>query len=340
MATMRAVQVPRPKGPLELVEREIPAPGPGMVRIKVQACGVCHSDSLVKEGAFPGIQYPRVPGHEIVGIVDAVGPDVAAWKPDQRVGVGWHGGYCGWCDACRRGNFFGCQLGRVTGISFDGGYSHYTIVPVRGVARIPDELSFVEAAPLLCAGITTFNSLRHSAARPGDVVAVIGIGGLGHLAVQFARKMGFITVAVSRGADKKELAIKLGAHHYIDSEIANVGEELMKLGGAKVVLVTATSPKALDGVINGLGPRGQILIVGALVEAAAVNTLELLSKNASITGWSSGDARDAEDTMKFAVASGIRAMVEEFPFDKVNEAFNHMMSNKARFRVVLNVVPK
>jgi D-arabinose 1-dehydrogenase-like Zn-dependent alcohol dehydrogenase len=336
MATMRVVQVPRANGPLEIVERKVPDPSPGTIRVKVLACGICHSDSLVKEGSFPGIQYPRVPGHEVAGVVDAVGSGVEGWEPGQRVGVGWNGGYCGHCDHCRRGDFFACVTGQVTGISFDGGYGEYMIAPVSAVARMPTELSPVDAAPLMCAGLTTFNALRNSVARPGDVVAILGLGGLGHLGVQYASKMGFLTVAIARGQDKAPLAKQLGAAVYIDNEAQKPGEELLKLGGAKVVLATVTSGEAMSAVASGLAVNGTLLLLGA-VASMQVSPLWLLMGNRSVKGWYSGTSIDSQDTLAFSARAGVRPMNEVFPLERAAEGYDRMMSGKARFRVVLNI---
>jgi D-arabinose 1-dehydrogenase-like Zn-dependent alcohol dehydrogenase len=337
MKTMRVAQVARTGGPLEIVEREIPQPGDGWVRVKVEACGICHSDSLVKDGLWPGLQYPRVPGHEVVGTVDAVGVGVAQWKPGQRVGLGWHGGHCGHCNACRRGDFFACQLDlKVTGISFDGGYAEYVVAPAIALAAVPDELPAVEAAPLMCAGITTYNALRNSGARPGDVVAVLGLGGLGHLGVQYAVKMGFNTVGIARGQDKEPLARKLGAHHYIDSQAQDLAAELQKLGGAKVILATVTAGDAMAAVQGGLGLNGSMVIVGA-ADAMQVSPLLLIMGRRSVKGWYSGTAIDSEDTLKFSVLAGVRSMNESYPLAKAAEAYDRMMSGKARFRVVLTM---
>ena len=335
MAKMRAVQVARANGPLELVEKEIPEPGPGSVRMKIQACGVCHSDSLTKEGAYPGIKYPRVPGHEVAGIIDAVGPEVKGWEKGQRVGVGWHGGHCNHCDSCRRGDFNTCQNMQICGISYDGGYAEYMIAPVEALALIPEELSPIEAGPLLCAGITTYNSLRNSGARPGDVVAILGVGGLGHLGVQFAAKMGMNTVAIARGKDKEELAKKLGAKHYIDSQTQDVAKELMKLGGAKVILATATDSKAMSTAIEGLAPNGKLIVLGVGHEPIEVAPRVLISARRSIVGWPSGSAMDSQDTLSFCALTGVRSMNQVFPLEKAQEAYDLMMSGKARFRVVL-----
>jgi D-arabinose 1-dehydrogenase-like Zn-dependent alcohol dehydrogenase len=336
MATMRVAQVSRPNGPFEIVDRPIPQPGPGSLRIKVHACGICHSDSLVKEGAYPGIQYPRVPGHEVAGVVDAVGPGVAGWAVGQRVGVGWHGGYCGHCDYCRRGEFFACVTGQVTGISFDGGYAEYLIAPASAVARMPADLPPVDAAPLMCAGITTFNALRNSGARPGEMVAVLGLGGLGHLGVQYAAKMGFHTVGIARGPDKEPLARQLGASLYIDSQAQNPAVELQKLGGAKVILATATSGDAMSAVQGGLAVNGTLLVIGAAA-AMQVSPLFLLSGCRSVKGWYSGTSIDSEDTLAFSARTGVRSMNETFSLERVTEAYDRMMSGKARFRVVLTI---
>jgi D-arabinose 1-dehydrogenase-like Zn-dependent alcohol dehydrogenase len=335
MPKMRAVQVPRPNGPFEIVEREIPEPGPGSVRIKVQACGICHSDSVVKDALFPGIQYPRVPGHEVAGVVDAVGPGVARWKPGDRVGVGWHGGQCGYCDNCRRGDFFACQTStEVTGLTYDGGYADYMIAPSAAVALIPDELSPVEAAPLMCAGVTTFNALRNSGARPGELVAVLGLGGLGHLGVQFAAKMGYKTVAIARGKDKGTLAAKLGAWRYIDSQAQDPAAELAKLGGAKVILATVTSAEAMSATLGGLDVKGTLMVIGAggSIEAS---TILLLTGSRAIKGWYSGTSIDSQDTLGFSSLTGVRSMNEVFPLERVAEAYERMVSGGARFRVVL-----
>jgi D-arabinose 1-dehydrogenase-like Zn-dependent alcohol dehydrogenase len=336
MSKMHAVQVTQPNGPFELVEREIPEPGAGWVRVKVEACGICHSDSFTKEGTWPGIEYPRVPGHEIAGVIDAVGTGVAGWTTGQRVGVGWHGGHCGHCDDCRRGDFFACQVAaKVAGIHYDGGYADYMLAPMEALAPIPEELAAVEAGPLMCAGITTFNALRNSGARSGDVVAILGIGGLGHLGVQFAAKMGFKTVAIARGADKEALARKLGAHHYIDSQAQDVAAELVKLGGAKVILATVTNGKAMSAALGGLGVNGKFIAVGAADEPLEVPSLLLITGRRSVTGWYSGTSIDSQDTLSFSVLTGVRAMTEVFPLERAREAYEHMMSGKARFRVVL-----
>jgi D-arabinose 1-dehydrogenase-like Zn-dependent alcohol dehydrogenase len=337
MAKMRAVRVPRAGGPLELVERDIPEPQPGWVRIKVQACGICHSDSLVKDGTWPGIQYPRVPGHEVIGVVDALGERVKPWKRGQRVGVGWHGGNCGYCDHCRRGEFFTCEVALLTtGISFDGGYAEYMVAPAEALARVPDELSAADGAPLMCAGVTTFNALRNSGARGGDVVAVLGIGGLGHLGVQFAAKMGFKTVAIARGKDKEPLAKKLGAIHYIDSREKNPAAELNKVGGAKVIIATVTNADAMTAVLGGLAPNGVLMVIGA-AGPLSVDPILLISGARSVKGWYSGTSIDSQDTLSFSASSGVHSMNEVFSLDRAAEAYERMMSGKARFRVVLSM---
>ncbi len=335
MPTMRVVQVTKANAGLELVERDIPDATPRHVRIKVQACGVCHSDMFTVTGGFPGIRYPRVPGHEVVGVIDSVGTDVPDWKAGMRVGVGWHGGHCGHCHSCRRGDFITCTQGQIPGISYDGGYAEYMIAPFEALASVPDDLSSQDAAPLLCAGITTFNALRHSGAGPGDLVAVLGVGGLGHLGVQFAAKMGFNTVAIARGADKGPLATKLGAHRYIDSTTQNAAEELTKLGGAKVILATVTDAKSMSAVAAGLGIDGKLLVVGASGQPIEISPFLLIGARRSVAGWPSGTAPDSEDTMNFSVLSNVRPMIETFPLAKAADAYQHMMSGKARFRAVL-----
>ncbi|WP_447984641.1 alcohol dehydrogenase [Nitrospira sp. Nam74] len=337
MAQMTAVQISRPRAPFELVTREIPEPGPNMVRIKVQACGVCHSDVFVKEGQWPGLQYPRIPGHEVAGAIDALGSGVTTWKKGQRVGVGWHGGHDGQCVSCRRGDFIACQNLRVTGFHDDGGYAEYIIARSDALASIPDALSPVEAAPILCAGITTFNSLRHSGAMAGDLVAVQGLGGLGHLGIQFANKMGFHTVAIGRGKDKESLASKLGAARYLDTDSMNAAEELTKMGGAFVILATAPNSKAMADLIDGLGVGGKLLVVGASADPISVTPLQLIGRRRSIQGWPSGTAQDSEDTLNFCALTGIRPMLETFPFEQAAAAYDLMLSGKARFRVVLTM---
>jgi D-arabinose 1-dehydrogenase-like Zn-dependent alcohol dehydrogenase len=337
MKMMKAMEVREAKGSLQLVEREVPRPGRGQVLIKVQACGICHSDVFTKEGLWPGLEYPRIPGHEIAGIIEEIGLAVEGWTQDQRVGVGWHGGHCGNCEPCRRGDFVLCQRGLVPGISYDGGYAEYMVAPVEALARIPEDLSNCEAAPLLCAGITTFNALRHSGARAGDVVAILGIGGLGHLGVQFASKMGFETVAIARGKDKEALAKKLGARHYIDSNTQNVAEVLTGLGGAKTILATVTSGKAMSATVGGLAIDGKLLMVGASEEPVEVPIVPFIMGRHSVQGWPSGTSSDSEDTLSFCVMTGIRPMIEEYSLERAAEAYERMMSGDARFRVVLKV---
>jgi alcohol dehydrogenase/propanol-preferring alcohol dehydrogenase len=332
---MRVVQVNKPNGPLELVEREMPEPGDGQVRIKVEACGICHSDALTKEGTWPGVSYPRVPGHEVAGIIDAIGAGVEGWTAGQRVGVGWHGGYCGHCDACRRGDFFACVWGQITGITYDGGYADYMIAHASALALLPAELSAIEAGPLVCAGVTTFNSLRNSGARPGELVAVLGIGGLGHLGVQFAARMGFRTVAIARGSDKEPLALKLGAHVYIDSEAQDAAAELVKMGGAKIILATVTNAEAMTAVLGGLGANGKLMVLGAPHEPLEVPAGLLIGGRRSVAGWYSGTSIDSQDTLTFSQLTGVRAMTEVYPLERAAEAYERMMSGKARFRVVL-----
>jgi D-arabinose 1-dehydrogenase-like Zn-dependent alcohol dehydrogenase len=335
MAQMKAAQVGKAGGPLELARRDVPEPGPGEVRIKVEACGVCHGDDLVKTGHWPGIQYPRTPGHEIAGTIDAVGAESGDWRKGRRVGVGWAGGHCGGCLPCRRGAFLSCVKGRITGIHFDGGYGEFVIVPTQALAALPDALSFAEAAPILCAGVTTFNALRHSSARAGDLVAVQGIGGLGHLGVQFAHKMGFRTVAISKGTDKEVLARKLGAHVYIDDAKGAAAAELQKLGGARVILATAPNAPSISALAPGLGLDGEMIVVGGSPEPIQVSPLLLIPGRRSIRGWASGTSADSEDALNFCALTGIRPMIEAFPRDKAAEAYDRMMSNAARFRVVL-----
>ncbi|HSS97545.1 MAG TPA: alcohol dehydrogenase [Terriglobales bacterium] len=337
MATMKAMQISKPGGNFELVERAIPEPGRNQVRIKVEACGICHSDALVKEGHWPGLQYPRVPGHEVAGRVDAVGPDVVQWKAGQRVGVGWHGGHCFVCDPCRRGDFILCQNGKVTGINFDGGYAEYMIAPAEAVAAMPDDLPGDQAAPLLCAGVTTFNPMRNIGARPGDLVAIQGIGGLGHLGIQYARQMGFRTIAIGRGVDKEPLAKKLGAHDYIDTNSVKQADALQKFGGARVIFVTAPSSQAIPELVGGLAPGGKLVILGAGPEPFSLTTIPLIMNRLSVQGWPSGSAMDSEDTLKFSAQSGVRPMIEKYPLEKAADAYEQMISGKARFRVVLTM---
>jgi len=333
---MRVAQVSKANGPLELVERELPSPGPNAVRVAVEACGVCHSDVLTKTAAFPGMTLPRVPGHEVVGRIDALGAGADGWTVGQRVGIGWHGGYCGKCDPCRRGQFFACVTGPpVTGIAHDGGYAESMIAPVTSLARVPDGLSATDAAPLMCAGVTTFNALRLSGARSGDLVAVHGIGGLGHLGVQYASKMGFHTVAVARGADKAKLALSLGADRYIDSTVEDPAQALAAMGGARVVLATVTDAEAMSALIGGLGIDGSLLVVGAPMTPLAVSAFPLIMGRRSVAGCYSGTSIDSEDTLAFSARTGVRSMNEVLPLAKVGEAYDRMMSGKARFRVVL-----
>lgn len=336
MTTMRVVQVPTPGGAFEIVERPIPDPGAGSVRIKVRACGICHSDSFTKDGLSPIIRYPRVPGHEVAGVIDAVGPGVMGWEVRQSVGVGWNGGYCGYCDHCRRGEFFACVRGEITGVTFDGGYAEYMIAPASALALMPSDISPVDAAPLMCAGVTTFNALRNSGARAGDVVAVLGLGGLGHLGVQYAAKMGFRTVAIARGKDKEPLARQLGASIYIDSQAQDPAAELNKLGGARVILATVTSGEAMSAVQGGVAVNGTLLLLGA-AESMVVSPLALLSGSRSVKGWYSGTSIDSQDTLAFSTQSGVKSMNEVYPLEQVAEAYDRMMSGKARFRVVLSI---
>ena len=337
MRKMKVVEVRQAGAPLELVERDVPEPGEGHVLIKIQACGICHSDVLTKEGAWPGLEFPRVPGHEIAGVIDSVGPGVEGWAAGQRVGVGWHGGHCGKCEHCRQGDFVLCKFALVPGISYDGGYAEYMVAPIEALARIPDDLSDVDAAPLLCAGITTFNALRNSGARAGDVAAILGIGGLGHLGVQFARKMGFRTVAIARGQDKAPLAKQLGAHHYIDSQTENVAEVLQSLGGAKVILATVTSGKAMSAVLGGLGLNGKLVMVGLSEEPVEVPIAQFIMGRNSVQGWPSGTSADSQDTLSFSALTGVKPMIEEYPLARAAEAYDRMMSGAARFRVVLKM---
>lgn len=336
-ATMKVAQIAKPGAGFEVVEREIPRPGAGHVRIKVQACGVCHSDVLTVEGAWPGIQYPRIPGHEVAGVIDEVGAGVAVWKKGQRVGVGWHGGQDNTCPECRRGDFRNCRNLKIAGISYDGGYQQYMVAPVEALVSIPDSLGDVDAAPLLCAGITTYNALRHSGAFPGDLVAVQGIGGLGHLGVQFANKFGYKVAAIGRGPENAALAKKLGASVYIDSKATKAAEELQKLGGAKVIMATAPNSKAMSELIDGLGPNGKLIVVGATFDPIEVTPIQLIGGSKSIQGWAAGTPADSEDTLRFAELSGVRPMIETYPLDKAGDAYARMLSGKAEFRVVLTL---
>jgi D-arabinose 1-dehydrogenase-like Zn-dependent alcohol dehydrogenase len=337
IAPMKVAQIPKPGADFEIVGREIPKPGVRQVRIKVQACGICHSDALTKEGQWPGIQYPRVPGHEVAGIIDELGEGVSEWKKGQRAGVGWHGGQDGTCLACRRGDFRNCQNLKVPGISYDGGYQQYMLAPVEALVAIPQSLNAAEAAPLLCAGITTFNALRHSGAGPGDLVAVVGIGGLGHLGIQFANKFGYKVAAIGRGPENAALAKKLGASVYIDSKATNAAEALQKLGGAQVILATAPSSKAMSELVDGLAPNGKMMVVGITFEPIEVTPLQLITGSRTIQGWAAGTPADSDDTLRFAELTGVRPMIETYPLEQAAEAYARMMSGKAQFRVVLTM---
>ena len=337
MPKMKVAQVPKAGADFEIVEREIPPPGPGQVRIRVQACGVCHSDMLTKEGAWPGITYPRVPGHEVAGVIDQAGPGVTQWTKGLRVGVGWHGGQDGSCLACRRGDFANCANLKISGISYDGGYQEYMLAPVEALARMPESFDAAEAAPLMCAGITTFNALRHSGALPSDLVAVQGIGGLGHLGIQFAQKFGYKVAAIGRGPENGALAKKLGASVYIDSAVTNAAAELQKLGGARAILATAPSSKAMSSLIDGLGDNGTMMVVGATTDPIEVTPIQLIQGKKNIQGWASGIPTDSEDTLRFAETTGVRPMIEKYPLAKAGEAYARMMSGKAQFRVVLTM---
>jgi D-arabinose 1-dehydrogenase-like Zn-dependent alcohol dehydrogenase len=337
MTKMKAAQVPKPGADFEIVEREIPEPGAGHVRIKVQACGVCHSDVLTKEGLWPGIQYPRTPGHEVAGVIDEVGEGVSAWTKGQRVGVGWHGGHDNTCRECRRGDFRNCQNLKIAGISYDGGYQEYMLAPIEALVSIPESLSDVDAAPLLCAGITTYNALRHSGALPGDLVAVQGIGGLGHLGIQFASKFGYNVVAIGRGSETVALAKKLGAKVYIDSASTNAAEALQNMGGARVILATAPNSKAMSALVDGLGPNGELMVVGATFDPIEVSPVQLINGSRTIQGWAAGTPADSDDTLRFAELTGVRPMIEVYPLEKAAEAYARMLSGKAEFRVVLKM---
>ena len=337
VAPMKVTQIPEAGADFQVVEREIPKPGVGHVRIKVQACGVCHSDVLTKEGLWPGIQYPRVPGHEVAGSIDELGAGVSEWEKGQRVGVGWHGGQDGTCLECRRGDFRNCRNLKISGISYDGGYQQYMVAPVEALVAIPESLSDTEAAPLLCAGITTFNALRHSGAFPGDLVAVQGIGGLGHLGIQFANKFGYKVAAIGRGSKNAALAKKLGASVYIDSKSVNAAEALQKMGGAQVILATAPSSKAMSELIDGLGPNGKLMVIGATFDPIEVTPVQLISGSRTIQGWAAGTPADSEDTLRFAELTGVRPMIETYPLEKAAEAYARMLSGDAQFRVVLTM---
>jgi D-arabinose 1-dehydrogenase-like Zn-dependent alcohol dehydrogenase len=334
---MKAAQISKAGGDFELVEREIPEPGPEQVRVKVEACGICHSDALVKDGNWPGLQYPRIPGHEIAGRIDAIGAGVTNWEKGRRVGVGWHGGHDFVCEQCRRGDFAMCVNRKVTGIDFDGGYAQYMIAPASALAAIPNDLPAEEAGPFMCAGVTVYNALRNSGAHAGDVVGVQGIGGLGHLGVQYARQMGFHTIALGRGRDKEALAKKLGAHQYIDSDVVDPVKELQKLGGARVILATAPSAKAISSVVEGLGVNGNLLIPAAPNDPLTISVMSLIMRRRSVSGWYSGTARDSQDTLEFSVHTGVHPMIEKFPLNRVAEAYERMHSGKVRFRVVLTM---
>jgi propanol-preferring alcohol dehydrogenase len=334
---MKAAQISRAGGDWELVERDIPEPGAGQVRVKVEVCGVCHSDVLVKDGLWPGLQFPRVPGHEIAGRIDAVGDNVTAWNVGQRVGVGWHGFHCFVCEPCRRGDFAMCINRKVTGIDFDGGYAEYLIVSTTALAAIPDGVPAEEAGPFMCAGVTVYNALRHSGARAGDVVAIHGVGGLGHLGVQYARQMGFETVAINRGNDKESLARELGAHHYIDATATDVVAELQKLGGARVILATAPSAAAISPLVDGLSPSGLLLVPAAPADPLSINVFSLILRRSSVAGWYSGTARDSQDTLEFSALTDVHPMIEKYPLERVAEAYEQMHSGKVRFRVVLTI---
>jgi D-arabinose 1-dehydrogenase-like Zn-dependent alcohol dehydrogenase len=337
IAPMKVAQIPRPGADFEIVEREVPRPGAGQVRIKVHACGVCHSDVFTKEGWFPGIQYPRAPGHEVAGVIDELGDRVSEWTKGQRVGVGWHGGHDGTCLQCRRGDFRHCRNQQIPGISYDGGYQQYMVAPVEALTAMPESLGDAEAAPLLCAGITTFNSLRHSGAMPGDLVAVLGIGGLGHLGIQFANKFGYKVVAIGRGAENEAFVKKLGASVYIDNKATKPAEALQKMGGAQVILATAPSSKAMSELIDGLAPNGKLMVIGATTDPIEVTPVQLITGSRSIQGWVSGTPTDAEDTLRFAELTGVRPMIETYPLEKAAEAYARMMSGQAQFRVVLTM---
>jgi D-arabinose 1-dehydrogenase-like Zn-dependent alcohol dehydrogenase len=337
IATMKVAQISRPGGEFEIVEREIPKPGDGQVRIKIQACGICHSDAVTKDGMFPSIQYPRIPGHEVVGTIDELGAGVSEWKQGQRIGIGWHGGHDGVCLYCRRGDFRNCKNVKIPGISYDGGYQQYMVAPVTALATIPESLDSIEAAPLLCAGITTYNSLRHAGALPGDLVAVQGIGGLGHLGIQYANKFGYRVAAIGRGPGNASLAKKLGAHVYIDSDATNAAQELQKMGGAQVILATAPSSKAMSALIDGLAPNGKLMVVGASFDPIEVTPVQLIFGVRAIQGWAAGTPADSEDTLRFSELTGVRAMIETYPLEKAGEAYARMMSGDANFRVVLTM---
>jgi D-arabinose 1-dehydrogenase-like Zn-dependent alcohol dehydrogenase len=334
---MKIVRVNQAGGNFELIEEPLREPSAGSVRIRIEACGICHSDLFTKEGAFPGVVYPRAPGHEVAGVIDSIGADAGPWKVGDRVGVGWHGGHCRVCDSCRRGDFISCVKLQIPGISYDGGYAEFMIAPAEALARIPSELAPEDAAPIMCAGITTFNALRNSGALPGDLVAVQGIGGLGHLGIQFSRKSGFETVAIGRGADKKKLALQLGARAYIDSAAQDVAKELIGLGGARAIVATAPDSKGIPKLVDGLGVGGKLVIVGASSEPFAVSSLQLIGARKSIMGWPSGTSRDSEDALRFAAVNGVRPMIEVFPLERAADGYAHMISGKVRFRSVIKI---
>jgi D-arabinose 1-dehydrogenase-like Zn-dependent alcohol dehydrogenase len=337
VATMKTAQVPAPGADFQIVERVIPQPGPGWVRIKVQACGVCHSDAFIKDGSWPGIQYPRIPGHEVAGTIDELGAGVSGWSIGQRVGVGWHGGHDNTCRWCRRGDFRNCRNLQVAGISYDGGYQEYMVAPIEALVTLPESLTDVEAAPLLCAGITTYNALRHSGALPGELVAVQGIGGLGHLGVQFASRFGYKVAAIGRGPETSGLAKKLGASVYIDSKATDAAEALQKLGGAQVILATAPSSRAMSQLVDGLGPNGKLMVVGAAFDPIQVTPVQLITGSRTLQGWASGTPADSEETLRFAELTGVRPMVETYPLEQAAQAYARMLSGKAEFRVVLTM---
>jgi D-arabinose 1-dehydrogenase-like Zn-dependent alcohol dehydrogenase len=337
MARMKVAQVSKPRGEFELVERNVPDPGRSQVRIKVEACGVCHSDSVTKDGLFPIVTYPRIPGHEIAGRIDAVGADVTQWKVGQRVGVGWHGGHCFVCEPCRRGDFILCKNEKITGLTIDGGYAEYVVIPAEAVALMPDDLDAAEAAPLMCAGITVFNAMRNAGMRAGDTVAVQGIGGLGHLGIQYARQMGFRTVAIGRGPGTEPLAKKLGAQVYVDSGTENATEALQKLGGAKLILATAPDSKSISALVDGLKEAGKLLVVGVGADPLTPTPAQLILARRNIQGWPSGTAMDSQDTLNFSAMTGVRPMIEKFPMEKAADAYAHMMSGKVKFRAVLTM---
>lgn len=337
VATMKVAQIAAPGAEFEIVERAVPVPGPGEVRLRVRACGVCHSDVLVKDGLWPGLQFPRIPGHEVVGVIDAVGAGISEWKPGQRAGVGWFGGHDGTCPSCREGDFINCRNLQIPGISYDGGYGQYMVVPAAALAAMPDTLGDAEAAPLLCAGVTTYNALRHSGARPGDLVAVLGVGGLGHLGIQFAAKSGYRVAAISRSREAEALALRLGASVYLDGAAADAAAVLQQMGGAKAILATAPSAEAMSALVNGLAPNGKLLVIGVSQEAIEVLPGQLIGGKKSIQGWAAGTSADSEDTLRFAELSGVRPMIERYPLERAAEAYQRMITGQARFRAVLTL---